>query len=97
MSRARSRRWASRPAPASSSADDHRRNRTARGHDRRRGPAAKGEGPGTMTDKKLGFVGMGRMGGPLSGRLIEAGYALRSEERRVGKEGALAVESRWAC
>ncbi len=29
-----------------------------------------------MTDKKLGFVGLGRMGGPMSGRLIDAGYEL---------------------
>ena len=29
-----------------------------------------------MTDKKLGFVGLGRMGGPMSERLINAGYEL---------------------
>lgn len=29
-----------------------------------------------MTEKNLGFVGLGRMGGPMSGRLIEAGYEL---------------------
>lgn len=29
-----------------------------------------------MTDKKLGFVGLGRMGGPMSGLLIQAGYEL---------------------
>ena len=29
-----------------------------------------------MTDRKLGFVGLGRMGGPMSGRLIDAGYDL---------------------
>lgn len=29
-----------------------------------------------MSDKVLGFVGLGRMGGPMSGRLIDAGYEL---------------------
>jgi len=29
-----------------------------------------------MIDKKLGFVGLGRMGGPMSRRLIDAGYEL---------------------
>lgn len=29
-----------------------------------------------MTEKKLGFVGLGRMGGPMSGLLIDAGYQL---------------------
>lgn len=29
-----------------------------------------------MPDKTLGFVGLGRMGGPMSGRLIDAGYDL---------------------
>jgi 3-hydroxyisobutyrate dehydrogenase-like beta-hydroxyacid dehydrogenase len=29
-----------------------------------------------MTDKLLGFVGVGRMGGPMAGRLLDAGYSL---------------------
>ncbi|NGM86872.1 NAD(P)-dependent oxidoreductase [Parapusillimonas sp. SGNA-6] len=30
----------------------------------------------TMQDKRLGFVGLGRMGGPMAGRLLDAGYEL---------------------
>jgi 3-hydroxyisobutyrate dehydrogenase-like beta-hydroxyacid dehydrogenase len=30
----------------------------------------------TMQDKRLGFVGIGRMGGPIVGRLLDAGYEL---------------------
>jgi 3-hydroxyisobutyrate dehydrogenase-like beta-hydroxyacid dehydrogenase len=29
-----------------------------------------------MTSKRLGFVGLGRMGGPMAGRLLDAGYQL---------------------
>lgn len=29
-----------------------------------------------MTDKSLGFIGVGAMGGPMAGRLLDAGYAL---------------------
>lgn len=29
-----------------------------------------------MSDKKLGFIGVGAMGGPMAGRLLDAGYAL---------------------
>lgn len=29
-----------------------------------------------MSDKRLGFIGVGAMGGPMAGRLLDAGYAL---------------------
>ncbi len=29
-----------------------------------------------MTDQVVGFVGVGRMGGPMAGRLLDAGYSL---------------------
>ena len=29
-----------------------------------------------MSEKKLGFIGVGAMGGPMAGRLVDAGYAL---------------------
>ncbi|MBX6425825.1 MAG: NAD(P)-dependent oxidoreductase [Variibacter sp.] len=47
-----------------------------------------------MPNKHLGFVGVGRMGGPMAGRLLEAGYALtiydtdRSAMARLERRGA---------
>ena len=29
-----------------------------------------------MPDQVIGFVGLGRMGGPMAGRLLDAGYSL---------------------
>ena len=29
-----------------------------------------------MSDLTIGFVGLGRMGGPMAGRLLDAGYSL---------------------
>ncbi|MGH6945821.1 MAG: NAD(P)-binding domain-containing protein, partial [Kiloniellales bacterium] len=29
-----------------------------------------------MAKETLGFIGLGKMGGPLAGRLLDAGYAL---------------------
>ncbi len=29
-----------------------------------------------MADKRVGFIGLGNMGGPMSGRLLDAGYQL---------------------
>ena len=52
-----------------------------------------------MTDKRLGFIGLGMMGGPMAMRLVEAGfpltvYDIRPEalERFVAK-GAAAADS----
>ena len=43
---------------------------------------------------KIGFIGVGQMGGGLARNLIRAGRTVwvRSEERRVGKE----CRSRWS-
>src|SRR5713101_9651546 len=33
-------------------------------------------GSETMAEETIGFVGTGRMGGPMAGRLLDAGYSL---------------------
>jgi len=33
-----------------------------------------------MAVETIGFVGTGRMGGPMAGRLLDAGYSLRALE-----------------
>jgi len=30
----------------------------------------------TSNDKEIGFIGLGRMGGPMAGRLLDAGFKL---------------------
>ena len=37
-----------------------------------------------MGEKKLGFIGVGAMGGPMAGRLVDAGYALEKRLRING-------------
>ena len=50
-----------------------------------------------MTDRKLGFVGLGRMGGPMSGRLIDAGYDLTVyDTNRSAVDAAVARGARAA-
>src|SRR4030095_14422605 len=38
--------------------------------------AQGGVGEPTMVKEQLGFIGVGRMGGPMAGRLLDAGYPL---------------------
>jgi 3-hydroxyisobutyrate dehydrogenase-like beta-hydroxyacid dehydrogenase len=44
-----------------------------------------------MTGQTLGFVGVGRMGGPMSGRLLDAGYKLCIYDRNPAATKALAA------
>src|SRR5262249_24660891 len=69
---------------ARSSPRSTRRNRCCRGLSR-------------MT-KEIGFIGLGRMGAPMAGRLLDAGYAVHVFDRRdeaidaaVGKGGVAAT------
>ncbi|MGQ0675313.1 MAG: NAD(P)-dependent oxidoreductase [Rhodospirillales bacterium] len=50
-----------------------------------------------MAGQVLGFVGVGRMGGPMAGRLIDAGYALRIFDTDAAAMRALAGRGAKPC
>lgn len=50
-----------------------------------------------MAGKVLGFVGVGRMGGPMAGRLIDAGYTLCIHDTDTAAVRALAARGAKPC
>ena len=44
-----------------------------------------------MPDQVIGFVGLGRMGGPMAGRLLDAGYSLSVYDTQDEATKALAA------
>ena len=50
-----------------------------------------------MADKSLGFIGLGDMGGPMAGRLLDAGYTLSVYDVREDVMAAAVAKGAHAC
>lgn len=50
-----------------------------------------------MADKSLGFIGLGDMGGPMAGRLLDAGYSLSVYDVRADAMAAAVAKGAHAC